>query len=439
MLASRHALFAALWLVAATATPVSSGPPPARPAGAPLSPEEATALSARISADVEGLRGAKFKKPVPVKVIDDATARRYFETRLGKLLPKERLAAEASTYALLGLLPPGTDLDKIVFDLLEEQAGGYYDPETETFFVLSDMPAAIGPILVAHELTHALDDQTYQIDKMLAGVLGDGDRENALSCVIEGSGTVVMTAFMLRELSEGRLEYDALLEMQKTEAGRAEKLKAAPPVLQRSLLGPYVLGASFLVRGSLAGLLGKVPAADLDRAFQRPPASTEQVLHPEKYWGPGPADLPLPVPLPDLSSTLGGGWERLGQGVLGEMIVALLTGSTAIDPSSLDAAMAAQWTNDGASGWGGDRWALYGRGPQRVLVLGTIWDSERDATEFAAALKLPAAAKIERRGAVVALVAGDTAGRGEKLLDATLAALAPAPSVASGGELSLPE
>jgi hypothetical protein len=248
-----------------------------------------------------------------------------------------------------------------------------------------------------------------------------------------------MTAFMLREMAEGRLAADALLEMQRTEAGRAEKLKAAPPVLQRSLLGPYVLGASFLLRGNLAGFLEKVPAADLDRAFRQPPASTEQVLHPEKYWGPGPADLPLPVPLPDFSPELGGGWERLGQGALGEMIVALLTGSTAIDPTSFDAALATKWTNEGASGWGGDRWVLYGRGPQRILILGTIWDTERDATEFAAALKLPAGAKVERRGAAVALVLGETSGRGEKLLGAALAAIAPAPSVARGGELSLPE
>jgi hypothetical protein len=420
-------------LLAATFS-VAAEPPAAPPAGAPLTAAAATALATRIASEVEALRGAKFKKPVPVKVIDDAVARRYFESRLGKLLPRARLTAEASMYQLLGLVPPGTDLDKILFDLLEEQAGGFYDPESETFFVLSDMPAAVGPILVAHELTHALDDQAYQIDTMLAGVLGDGDRENALSSVIEGSGTVVMTAFMFQEMKAGRMAYDALLEMQKTEAGRAEKLNAAPPVLQRSLLGPYVLGASFLLRGSLAGFLEKVPAADLDRAFRQPPASTEQILHPEKYWGPGEPDLPRPVPLPDLSSTLGGGWTRLGEGTLGEMIVALLTGSAAIEPMSLEAALPSSWTNDAATGWGGDRWALFGRGPQRILVLGTIWDTEQDAIEFAAALKLPAGAKVERRGAAVALVAGDISGRGERLLGETLAALAPAPSVPGGSD-----
>jgi len=425
-------LVAGLVFATAAILPLEAEAPAASQASAPLSAAEATALAKRVASDVELLRGATFKHPVPVQVIDDAAARRYFETRLGKLLPRERLAAEASAYALLGLLPAGVDLDKLLFDLLEEQAGGFYDPESETFFVLSDMPAAVGPILVAHELTHALDDQIYQIDAKLAGVLGDGDRENALSAVIEGSGTVVMTAFMFQEMSEGRLAFDALLEMQKTEAGRAEKLKAAPPFLQRSLLGPYVLGASFLLRGNLAGFVQKVPATDIDRAFMQPPVSTEQILHPEKYWGPEPPDLPLPVPLPDLSATLGGGWTRLGEGTLGEMILALLTGSTAIDPSSLDAALAAQWTNDAASGWGGDRWALFGRGPQRILVLGTIWDTEKDASEFVAALKLPADAKVERRGAAVALVAGDTSGRAGRLLSETLAALAPAP--ADGGD-----
>lgn len=416
-------------------SPAAGGARPPETASAPpalMTVAEASALAARIVPVVEELRGAKFERPVPVKVVDDAAARSYFQARLGRLLPESRLDPETGAYAALGLLPSGMDVRKALFDLLEEQAGGYYDPETGTFFVLADMPASIGPVLVAHELTHALDDQHYRIDALIEKVLGDADRENAVSAVVEGSGTVVMTVFAVREMAAGRMSMDAMMEIQKSEAGKAERLKAAPAILQRSLLGSYVLGAAFLMRGNLAGAIGGVPAADIDRALREPPASTEQILHPDKYWGPGAPDLPVAVALPDLAETLGAGWARLGEGTLGEMMLPLLTGGPPLDLTSPEAALPGRWTNDAASGWGGDRWALYARGPQRAIVLGTVWDTERDASEFASALVLPPGGRARRQGRAVVLVAGDTAGHGDEMVARALEALAGAAGPPSG-------
>src|SRR5262249_25965974 len=158
-------------------------------------------------------------------------------------------------------------------------------------------------------------------------------------------------------------------------AGQARKLRAAPPLLQRQLIGAYVLGQKFLLRGDVSRIAGGKPGADIDHAFKNPPASTEQVLHPEKYWTDGSPDLPKPVALPDLSAFLGRGWKRLDRGTPGELALAVMTEATPPDLLSPAAALGEGWTNEAAAGWGGDEWALYGKDDSRVAALATVWDS----------------------------------------------------------------
>jgi hypothetical protein len=374
--------------------------------------EEAAELTHSIAPLVEEIRGAKFRHPVPVEIIDDAGARRHFEGRIKKYWPERQVRAEEILYAHLGLLPPRTDLVSVVFDVLEEQAGGYYDPERDTFFVLGDLPRAAAPIIIAHELTHALDDQVFGIDRLLDAA-PDDDHAGALDAVIEGSGTAVMSVFVVREVQAGRLDRDGLRAFQSSEMGRGERLKAAPVFIQRSVIAPYILGMAFLLRGEMIRMqTGGITPSDIDHAFREPPQSTEQILHPEKYWNPAKVDLPRAVTLPDQSATLGAGFALDSSGTLGELTVALLTGLDPGDPTSTDQPLE-RWTNAAATGWGGDTWQVYRRGDAAVSLFVTVWDTEHDAREFAAAVKVGKGARVKRRGDAVAIVAGD-AGAAEK-------------------------
>src|SRR5437762_2261925 len=92
---------------------------------------QAQGLADDVGAAVERIRGLKFKKPVAVKIVSDAVARKHFTERLDKFWPAAEVGLEQKAYRQLGLLPPGTDVVASLLDLLEEQAGGYYDPETE--------------------------------------------------------------------------------------------------------------------------------------------------------------------------------------------------------------------------------------------------------------------------------------------------------------------
>jgi hypothetical protein len=378
-------------------------------------------------ATVESLRGHVFRHPVPVHVVTDSTAGVYFRDRLQRELPAALLHAQTVAYERLGLLPDSTDVTAMLLGLMEEQAGGYYSPEMNAFFVLADMPRPVLPIIAVHELTHALDDQYFAIDSLIAAQNHDSDREAAVGGVVEGSGTLVMQRFAVTELQSGRLSLDALQEFAQSDAARAERFQAAPAVVRRSLLAPYLLGSSFLLRGDPLRVADGVPRADLDRAFSTPPVSTEQLLHPEKYWDRARADAPRAVVLPDLTQALGADWTRLGDDALGELMLALLVGAEDPPLDTMDSQTAASWTVPAASGWGGDRWVAYARGDATAVVLVTRWDSDADATEYAAALRLPAGARTERRGETVVSACGVPPERVDAVLKACFAASAPRP------------
>jgi hypothetical protein len=381
-------------------------PTPDAPKHAAVTPAQARELADRISLAVERLRGLTFKNPVAVKIVDDAEARKHFRARLDKFWPTAEVALQQKAYIQLGLLPAGTDIMSLLLDLLEEQAGGYYDPSTQTFFLLADMPPSAAPVLMAHELTHALDDQHFGLDPRLSAASKDDDRGTAMGAVVEGSGNLVMTAYMIRELEAGRLSRKALIELAESEAGKATRLKAAPPLLERMLMAPYLLGPTFLDRGNTRRVAtGELSPRDLDRAITHPPVSTEQILHPEKYWDRMRRDEPRRVTLPDLAATVGPDTKLRLTGALGELTLAVLTGAGAVDPSSPGASSPASWTNAAAAGWGGDQLQLYEGEKGAATVLATAWDTPNDAREFQSAVAGPGRTVLARNDVVVVVAA----------------------------------
>ncbi len=388
--------------------------------------ESAAALVARVQPAVEEIRGLKFKRPVAVRIATPAAARAHFAERARSLWPEERARLDQKVYEQLGLLPPGFDLLASVLDLLEEQALGYYDPGSDQLTMVEGQASSpLAPMLVAHELTHALDDQHFDLDALLRAGADDDDRGAAAAAVVEGSGTAVMTLFLTREVGGGRISMDAVMEMQKSEAKRAERLKAAPPVIQRGLLASYVLGMSFLLRGNPGRLLGGVPGADLDRAFTDPPRTTEQILHPEKYWVEATRDVPAALVLPDLSKALGDGFALRGRGNLGELELASLAGAFSLSMDSPDVVWPARWTNAAASGTAGDEFQHYANGARSVTLLATRWDTEGDAVEFQNGLTTVPRSRSYRAGRGVVILAGDDLGaRAERIAAALLEHLA---------------
>jgi hypothetical protein len=203
-------------------------------------------------------------------------------------------------------------------------------------------------------------------------------------------------------------------------------LEEMPPVLVRQLLGPYVLGLHFLLQGDFLQLGRGFPTERADLVFGDPPRSSEQVLHPEKYWDEEKRDPPVRVEISEATETLGEAWERRGEGVLGELTLGLLVGA----PTPAPAAVASGafdpegWTNEAASGWCGDRWELWRDDARNeLLLLLTRWDTVEDAREFVAALREDRSLVVKRRGAAVALLAGEAGRRGRRLMSRALSGI----------------
>jgi len=346
--------------------------------------DELEAMTDEIRLEVEDLRDAKFARPVAVAVTDREHFLEYARARMAKSTTPEELAADETVAKLLGLIPADMDLVAAFEELLQAQVGGFYDPEEEAFYLMSRFGGGLARVILAHELTHALDDQLYDLDGTLEGLEGNADAEFAYHAVVEGSGTAVMNAWTLDHLGEIDLK-----EMLEFDEMSSKGMEGTPPFLWKPLLGSYVRGNAFLNRSDKNVVVGaKMPKlGDFHAAFTAPPSSSEQILHPEKYWDPEQRDDPIPVGF-DLES-LPAGWEILGEDTHGEIGLGLV-----VEPPEDRGwkkgplgPMTMKFTFDSTEGWGGDRYLLLGRGAARVVFCATAWDTAADAEEFLAAIQ----------------------------------------------------
>ena len=313
----------------------------------------------RVAHRLEQIRKLDFKRIPPVRTITAEQARDEGLAELDEDYPAKRRAADEKILTLLGLLPEGSDVRELAGTIFGEEVAGFYDEhKKEMTLVAGASGGTAGEITLAHELTHALEDQHFG----LAQESGLDDEATAHSALAEGTATVAMADYSGRYLTGGFAKREDFLDqLALTDLlGSSSNL---PPYMQHSLLFPYAAGARFVDaigtwRPANAALRGEGPV------------STEQILHPAKYRA---GERPLPV---DPASSPGRGWTRAAHGTIGEFDTAELIRTS---DSPLRAARAAE-------GWGGGRYDLWQRGGRSILALGWRWDSRRDAAEFAAAL-----------------------------------------------------
>jgi hypothetical protein len=445
LLSLRGSALAVVGLLAAGLLSVGANPAAAQnapePAAAQQQEQSVAALVARISRSVESIRGERFKRPVRLRQLSPAEMRRHLQSLIEQEWPAQKMAAQQELFRLLGLLPPDTDLRTTLTDVLGEQVGGLYDPAAGVMLVGQGMGGQLLEIVLAHELTHALDDQLYDLRQLQELARETTDLSFALSAVVEGSGTLVMNRYLLEVAGTDPERLPELLaESGQAEAARGEKLMAAPPFVQRNLLLSYLLGQTFLVDSPVGALSllsdPSVSPEKFARAFLEPPLSSEQILHPERFWDPARRDLPSRLVLPDVSQVLGAGWQALESDTFGELNAAILTGSAQAAPEGggwnamLGLLTRSDWTTPAAAGWDGDTAILCGRGGQRAALWVSLWDSPSDAAEFYAAYAPPGGrpagkAQAASRVAVVVGVEDATTKAGALLEKAQVLAESP--------------
>ena len=352
-----------------------------------------------ITQAVAELRGLEFQRAVPAEYQQEKDFRAFVAAEIKRELPPARNAALGKALVHIGLLPEALDLARTLEDAMVTQAGAYYDPKTKKFFlVMVPESNLILDTISSHELTHALQDQHFNLNQYYYGHEGDGpplfneDQLAARRFLVEGEATLVMMAHaaysmtkmnmlkdatMLKSLRMqlemmANLSLEELTEMNKDQAKSfvdmgdefkksMDAMDEIPLYVLVPLLDSYVKGALPVYEAFVAGGWDAVN----ELYSKAPPDSTEQVLHPREKMFPN-RDYPVGVEL-----TAPKGFSQLYTEVMGE-----LGWRVYFQVWNYQEGVKA------AAGWDGDRYAVWEKDGRMVSVTVTVWDSEAEATEF---------------------------------------------------------
>ena len=359
-------LFAVLLLAIAPARPQQAAPaPPASTAGA--SNPEFLATADEVLHDMSQITGWTLKEPLKKSIRSREEIRAYVLAQMdNEKDTKERYASARSAEAF-GLIPKGFNLDAFLVDLLTEQIAGLYDPKAHEFYIADWIAPDEQRMVMSHELTHALMDQQFRIEPWAHAARPNDDAEMAREAVLEGSAMAAMLDYMLRDKG---LKLRDLPDVDPSlfvgDLTDTPQLKKAPPFIKDSLMFPYFSGLTFSLTVLRAdgwnGFVG---------VFAKPPANTQQIMHPALYRE-GKAAAPLKIDLPD--GVPGSDWTKLEENSMGEF------GWKEVLKQFLDEDLAKKV----AAGWDGDDYATYEQvGSKRLMLFTRIrFTTEEGASQL---------------------------------------------------------
>jgi hypothetical protein len=328
----------------------------------------------KIEAGLSDITGLPFTRPVPYGVMTKDQLRRYLEKRLHQTSKPADFRAEELVLKLLGLVPGDFDLRQNTIDLLTEQAAAFYDYNKKRLFILEGSGQdAEQQVALIHELAHAMADQHFPLARFINEGLRSDDASTARQAVMEGQASWLMTAYLSKQSGGPAEVTQSTLELMTTElagtAGDYPVLSKAPPYIRESLVFPYTAGMLFQ-----DAVFRKMGRESFSQVFLHPPLSTQQIMHPDRYFAhvlPRIPDLPR---VPEQRE-----FHKLTDGTLGELDFRILL---------------SQYTGkeEGermAAHFAGGSYELLEHKHDRhpVLAFASTWDSEESARQFVAAYR----------------------------------------------------
>jgi hypothetical protein len=326
------------------------------------------------------------KHSVKRKLITRQAVQSYVEKRMKDDKDTQKLERSQAVLVKFGLLPPNYDLHAEFVNVLREQVAAYYEARKKTVYMLDWVPPDQQKPVLAHELTHALQDQYIGLEKWeLAGGRPDGsplpdnqeevveEAEAARDAVTEGQAMIVFLDYSLAPLGVDVLKAPDVVDAMRSEMGKAQdspEFSNAPLYLQESLLFPYAFGSDF-VRHVLTQ---KGKQAAYAGVLDDPPIDTRQIMEPETYLA---NEKVPPIAIPDLNQLIAPNYERYDFGGMGEFDVYLLMKQYA--PDDDPKRIYAHWR-------GGYYLAAHAKNApknQVALIYLSRWDSPESAEAFA--------------------------------------------------------
>jgi hypothetical protein len=322
----------------------------------------------RIAHELTGISGMPLYHPVPCDFITKGKINEFLQKRVKEVAKPEEIRAEELTLKNFGLVPQDFDLAKNTVDLLTEQAAAFYDYDKKKLFITESTPSETQDPVLAHELSHALADQSFHLGKFIRQGRKSDDGASARLAVMEGQATWLMSEYLARKSGQSLKDSPGLVAMMSnvsdTGGGQYPVFDNSPLYLRMTLVFPYTKGMLF--QNALFQRDGKDAFAEV---FRRPPLSTQQILHPEKYFANvKPSDPQLPDP------HLAHGYKGLVGGSLGELEHGIL----------LEQYAGKERAAEIAPHWRGSAFELReNKKANRVVLLYAVeWDSEDSARQY---------------------------------------------------------
>lgn len=344
----------------------------------------------QINAIVQSLSdisGLSEEHPVPYGRMSKHQLRQFLTKRIRKTLRPEEIHADELTLKLFGLVPQNFDLKKSTIDLLTEQAAAFYDYDEKKLFLLEGSPVDDEATTLAHELSHALADQHFDLEHFMEADPSDDDENLAHTAVVEGQASWLMIAYNAKQAGRPSTPTAEMLKSvgDSSEDSTADYpvLKSSPLYIRQSLLFPYSEGILFF--DAVFRKMGK-PA--FSNVFTDAPVDSSQIIHPQRYFDhvkPTKPDLPKVA----LKESAG----EIAEGTVGEFDHRILLKQYLGDKAAESLAPHLR----------GGQYKVWpsGKGHNPVLAYASQWDTESDAAAFFAAYKSVLKAKWKRCDPVV--------------------------------------
>jgi uncharacterized membrane protein len=365
-----------------SARPISdvAQPAPAAHAGATPTPpvtethQQFLDAADQVLAQMSHILDLPIKRPLKKSLRSRAEIRAYLlqEEKHGE--SKSQQYADDKSLEAFGLIPKNFPLDSFMIDLLTEQVAGMYDPKAKEFYIADWIPIGDQRGVMSHEMTHALEDQSFHVERWMNAARSNDDAEMARDSVSEGTAMVAMIDYSLRDTHVSVRDLPDLTDLigagAFTSMGQDPLLAKAPAYIQDSLVFPYLEGASFTQQF----LKAHTGWADLHLLFENPPVSTQQIMHPALYLkGVQPAD----VALPKWKRVVPKNWKLLEQNIMGEFGLQEL----------LKRFLGARRAEAIAPAWSGDRYAVFEikQTGETPIVFRMKLDNSQDAAKLFAA------------------------------------------------------
>ncbi|HTP31858.1 MAG TPA: hypothetical protein VMJ75_06770 [Candidatus Acidoferrales bacterium] len=349
----------ALFLVAAALPAAAQSDARAREVCAQIHP---------IALELTKISGMPLKHPVPCDFISKDRINSFLNQRVKDVAKPEEIRAEELTLKKFGLVPADFDLAKNTVDLLTEQAAAFYDYDKKKLFITDSTPSDTREPVLAHELAHALADQSYNLARFIRQGRKSDDGSTARLAVMEGQATWLMSEYLARKVGQSLKDSPTLLAMMSSvnDAGGGQYpiYDSSPLYLRLTLVFPYTKGMLF--QNALYQRDGQYGFAEV---FLKPPVSTQQIIHPEKYLdGVKPSDPDLPEP------KLPKGYKSLVGGTLGELEHGVM----------LEQFSGKEKAEQIAPHWRGSNFNLLEnkKAGRIVLLYAAEWDSEDAARDY---------------------------------------------------------